>query len=84
MRVYKVICEEITVDVDLEDFDLSDIIDYIIDVSKDDLSIYENREIDRLKQELSIPTDLKDRIYAMEREEFEELFEIMKNSRQAV
>jgi hypothetical protein len=78
MRIDKEICLEVEVDVNLEDFDFEDVCNFIVKTSKQ-ASPYENQCIERMKDEL-----FKDFVHGMEREYFDELFETMKNSWQAL
>jgi hypothetical protein len=82
MKIYKEIYEEIEVEVDLEDFE--DVCDFIVNTSKH-ASQYENATIIRMRKSLfQEDKSLKDFVYGMEREYFDELFEIMKKSWQAL
>jgi hypothetical protein len=84
MKIYKEIYEEIEVEVDLEDFDFEDVCDFIVQTSKH-ASQYENATIIRMRKNLfQEDKSLKDFVYSMEREYFDELFEIMKKSWQAL
>jgi len=84
MTVYKEICEEISVDVDLEDFDFEDICDYVSEVNSNDPAYYEKSLIEKLQRTLFYKNmNISDFIYQMERDEFNELFEVIKNSWQA-
>jgi len=84
MTVYKEICEEIFVDVDLEDFDFEEICDYVSEVNSNDPSYYEKSLIEKLQRTLFYKNmNISDFIYQMERDEFNELFEVIKNSWQA-
>jgi hypothetical protein len=84
MRIYKEICEEIQVDVDLEDFDFKDICNFIVETAVDG-SYYEQECIKDLQNSL-FQGDLSmgDFVNGMDREYFEKLFELMKNSWQAL
>jgi uncharacterized protein YpuA (DUF1002 family) len=84
MKIYKEIYEEVEVDVNLEDFDFEDICDFIVETSKH-ASDYENICIDQMRKSLfQEDKSLEDFVHAMERDYFDELFETMKNSWQAL
>jgi len=84
MTVYKEICEEISVDVDLEDFDFEEICNHVSEVNSNDPSYYEKSLIEKLQRTLFYKNmNISDFIYQMERDEFNELFEVIKNSWQA-
>lgn len=67
----------IEVEVDLNDFDFEDICEFVLDKAINPTA-YEAHYLERIKDHFTKFN--KDLIYQMERDEFEELFEIMKDS----
>lgn len=80
MTIYKDV--EVEVDVELKDFDFEDICSWVKEVSESEMTPYEEQELKALKKALRVISsdNIKDFVYQMERETFEELFEEMKNS----
>jgi hypothetical protein len=84
MKIHKEICEDVVVDVNLEDFDFEDVCDFIVKTSLD-ASYYEDECINRMKKDLfQDDNSMEDFVHGMDREYFDELFETMKNSWQAL
>lgn len=78
MKVYKDV--EVEVDVDISDFDIEHVVQYIIGVAEsNNLTRYEQNAIEELRYSIGIDLT-KDSAYSMSRQEFEEIFEVMKNS----
>lgn len=76
MTVYK----EVKVDIDLEDFELNDILDYIYDKFDSNSTSKAIKELILNNSKYITNSSLDDDVYSMSREDFEILFDKMKNS----
>lgn len=84
MTVYKETYIDVAVDVELGDFDIEDICNYIKKLRySDTCTPYEEETINNLNRNLTnmySNTPMENFVYELNREQFEELFNLMKTS----